>query len=281
MVKKLLVTSLFVFALLLSNAQKVEPQVIQNSFKGTRFVNAQSANFTNEGELKLFIQHRFGDISYGISEFFGLDEATMRIGFEYGLIKNLNIGIGRSTLFKTYDANLKFRLFQQTQNFPVTVAAVAEGSIPTIKDFFPTEFDNFSDKYSASLQLHIAKTIGIFGFQISPGFLHTGYLFLDDDKFDLITLGFGGSAKISKMVTINLEYLHHFEDNISAKKPLSFGVDLSTGGHLFQLILTNAQGMNNSLLYTNTFGDWPNGNIYFGFNLIRKFKLKYTEEDIY
>ncbi|MBN2637188.1 MAG: hypothetical protein JXR61_13030 [Prolixibacteraceae bacterium] len=281
MVKKIYVIGLFVFALLFSNAQEAQLQPVQNSFKGTRFVNAQSVNLSSEGELILFIQHRFGDISYGISEFFGLDEATMRIGFEYGLSRNLNIGIGRSTMFKTYDANLKFRLFQQTKNFPVTVAATAEGSIPTIKDFFPEAYDNFSNKYSADFQLHISKTIGIFGFQLSPGYLHTGYLFPDNDKFDLVTLGFGGSAKISKMVTVNMEYLHHFEQHISASKPLSLGADLSTGGHLFQLILTNAQGMNNSLLYTNTFGDWPNGNIYFGFNLIRTFKLKYTDADFY
>ena len=109
--------------------------------------------------------------------------------------------------------------------------------------------------------------------------MHTGYLLIEDNKFNLLTLGFGGSVEISRKLSINVEYLHHFEDEIMANKPLSFGVDLSTGGHLFQLMITNSQGMNNNALFTKTLGNWEKGNIYFGFNLIRKFKLKYTDDD--
>jgi len=262
-----------------SHAQQTENLPVNNVFKGTRFINGQSANLANNGELILQIQHRFGDISYGIDEFFGLDQATMRLGFEYGLFRNFNIGVGRSTIFKTYDAYIKYRIFQQTNDFPVTLVATAEGSVPSIKDFFPEEYNNFSDKYAASMQLIFSSSLGPVGLQVSPGYLHTGYLFLEDKKFEIFTLGFGGSVKVSKKVSVNIEYLHHFEDNILANKPLSIGVDLSTGGHLFQLLISNSQAMNNNALYTNTQGNWSRGNIYFGFNLIRKFKLRYTDED--
>jgi hypothetical protein len=204
--------------------------------------------------------------------------AAMRLGFEYGLFNNFNVGIGRSNILKTYDLNLKLRLVKQTNNFPVTIVLTSEGSLPTERDLFPEEFDNFSGKHSVDVQLHLAKTIGIFAFQVSPGYLHTGYLFADNNKFDLATLGLGASVKVSKKVAVNIEYLHHFEENIIANKPLSLGVDLSTSGHLFQLLISNSQGMNNHALFTNTFGDWSGGNIYFGFNLIRKFRLKYTDE---
>ena len=187
----------------------------------------------------------------------------------------------RSNIFKTYDAYLKFRLIQQSENFPLTIAITTEGSVPTIKDLFPEEYNNFSNKLSADAELHLATTLGPVGLQLSPGYLHTGYLFFEERKFDLFTLGFGGSVKVSKKVSVNVEYLHHFEDNIMANKPLSFGVDIATGGHLFQLMLTNTQGMNNNALYTNTQGNWKKGNIYFGFNLIRKFKLRYTDDDYF
>jgi len=260
-------------------AQDSEVNTVPNIFRGTRFINGQSANLANEGELQLQIQHRFGDISGGMYEFFGLDQASMRLGFEYGFTKNFTAGIGRSTMFKTYDASVKFRIVQQSDKFPVTLATTIESSVPTIRDLFSEPNNKFSDKFSGDIQLHAAKTIGILGLQVTPGFLHTGYLLSEDNNFNMFTLGFGGSVKVSKKVSVNLEYLHHFEDKLEAKKPLSLGVDLVTGGHLFQLMITNSQAMFNQALYTNTFGNWSKGNIYLGFNLIRKFKLKYTEED--
>ncbi len=274
-----------IFALMVLSVQsqdsESEEDIIKNTFKGTRFVNAQSANIAEHGNLYLQIQHRFGDISDGAYELFGLDQATMRLGFEYGIAKNFSIGIGRSTIFKTYDGSVKFRVAQQSSYFPFTITTTFGGSVPTEKNYFPEQITNFSDKYSGNVQLHLAKTIGIIGLQVTPGYLYTGY-FKDLEKnsynnFDVITLGFGGSIKVSKKVSANLEYLYHFNENITANKPLSLGVDLDTGGHLFQLIITNSQAMFNQALYTNTYGDWTKGNLYFGFNLIREFRLKYTD----
>jgi hypothetical protein len=280
MMKKILWSGLLTIIFLSVQSQESEKEFIKNTFKGTRFVNAQSANIAEQGNLYLQIQHRFGDVSEGFYEFFGLDQATMRLGFEYGIAKNLSVGIGRSTLFKTYDGSVKFRVAQQSTTFPFTITTSAGVSFPIEKNYFPEQIKKFSDKYSGNVQLHVAKTMGIIGLQVSPGYLYTGY-FTDLEKFsynnfDIVTLGFGGSIKASKKVSVNLEYLYHFNNIITAKKPLSLGVDLDTGGHLFQLIITNSQAMFNQALFTHTYGDWTNGNLYFGFNLIREFKLKYT-----
>ncbi len=256
-----------------------EDNYIKSVFKGTRLINGHSANLAEQGELYLQIQHRFGDVSDGLYEFFGLDQATMRLGFEYGIARNLTVGIGRSTMFKTYDASIKFKIAQQSAHFPLTISTTFEGSVPTQKHYFPETYNNFSDKFSGSAQLHFAKTIGIVGLQITPGYLHTGYLPIEVNKYEMFTLGFGGSVKVSKKVSLNMEYLHHFENNLPANKPLSLGIDLDTGGHLFQIMVTNSQAMFNQALYTNTMGDWGKGNLYFGFNLIREFKLKYNDSD--
>lgn len=281
MIGKSILTGLLVFTVVTLQAQDSGTTTVENIFKGTRFINGQSANLSGEGELLLQIQHRFGDISAGMYEFFGLDQANMRLGFEYGLAKNLNVGIGRSNMFKTYDASVKYRVAQQSENFPLTVVATVEGSVPTIRDYYPVAKNNFSDKFSWDAQLNLAKTISIVGIQVSPGYLHTGYLLPENGNIDLVTLGLGGSVKVSKKVSFNVEYLHPFNDKLTSNKPLSFGVDLATGGHLFQLLFTNSQSMINQGLYTNTYGDWGKGHVFFGFNLIRKFKLKYTEADLY
>ncbi|MCG6186244.1 DUF5777 family beta-barrel protein [Maribellus maritimus] len=274
--KHLLTTTILlcILGIGVSYAQE-EEESQDNIFKGTRFVNAQSANLVEKGKLNLSIQHRFGDISGGLYELFGLDLATMRLGFEYGFGENFNLGIGRSTYLKTYDGFAKFRFVQQSSDFPFTITATAEGAIPTLKNYFPDSNDDFSDKFSGAVQLHLAKTIQNFGLQISPGYLNTGYLNSENTSYSLFTLGLGGSVKVSKKVSVNLEYLHSFNDDYSNTKPLSLGVDLDTGGHLFQLIVSNSQQMFGQYLYTHTNGDWGDGHVYFGFNLIRQFRIKY------
>lgn len=275
--KKYILSILCIFLIFESYSQEelTTDESVKNAFQGTRFVNGQSANLADHGKLLLQIQHRFGDISDGIYQLFGLDQATMRLGFEYGVGENINIGIGRSTFLKTYDASGKIRLVQQNNNFPFTAVISASGALPTIKDYYNDEHDNLSDKFAGAVQLHLAKTMGVIGIQVSPGYLSTGYIPVLNENLSVFTMSFGGAAKVSKKVSLNVEYLHGFNDKISTKYPLSFGVDLDTGGHLFQLILSNSQQMFDQALFTQTAGDWANGNIYFGFNLIREFRLKY------
>lgn len=260
----------YVFA---QDENTVEP--VNNIFMGTRLVNEQSANVVDKGKLNLLIQHRFGEIDGGFYELFGLDQAAMRMGFEYGFGNNFTAGFGRSSYLKTYDLYGKFRFAQQSNRFPVTIALTATGSVPTLRNYLPDDKNNFSDKASGHVQLHLAKSFGIFGFQISPGYLSTGYLLTESDNLSLLVSSFAGSVKLSKKATINLEYLAFFDSELSSNKPLSIGVDVDTGGHIFQLMLSNSQRMFTQGLYTNTTGDWTEGKLYFGFNLIREFRIKY------
>lgn len=271
-------TTLFVFALTFFytiEAQEVEP--VKNTFQGNRFINLQSANVAGKNELQMLIQHRFGDISGGFYEFFGLDEASMRIGFEYGFTKNLTVGIGRSTYFKTFDSFLKYRILTQTSVFPLTVTATVAGSFPTLKNAFPEEYSDFSEKASGNIQLHVAKSFKRVGFQLSPGFIGTGYIPNENDSYSFFTLAAAGSVKLSKKVSANVEYLYRFEDKIDYVNPLSLSVDIDTGGHLFQLIVSNTQQMYDQAIITNPTGDWTEGKLYMGFNLIRGFNFKKYE----
>lgn len=254
------------------NAQEAEP--VKNVFQGTRFINLHSANVASKNELQMFIQHRFGNINGGFSEFFGLDEASMRLGFEYGFTKNFTIGIGRSTYMKTFDSFLKYKILTQSSSFPITLTTSIAGSFPTIKNVIPEEYSDFSEKASGNIQLHIARSFKKIGFQISPGFIGTGYIPVENDKYSFFMLTAGGSVKISKKVSANIEYLHRFEDKIDYVNPLSFSVDLDTGGHLFQILISNTQQMYDQAIITNPTGDWAESSLYLGFNLIRGFNFK-------
>lgn len=275
MFMKVFALTILFFLIIQSLKAQDEKGVTDQAFQGTRFVNEQSVNLADKGELILLIQHRFGEIDGGFYELFGLDQATMRLGFEYGAGKNLNIGIGRSSFMKTYDAFVKARFATQDNDFPLTIAAVVAGSLPTIRNTFPETEDNFSSKAAGNIQLLLGKTFGNVGLQVSPGFLSTGYIPVKNQSLSFFTLGLAGSAKISDNVSANIEYLPYFHSSLSASRPLSLGVDIKTGGHLFQLVLSNSQQFFTRGLYTSTSGDWGNGSLFLGFNLIRKFRIKY------
>jgi hypothetical protein len=273
--KRLLVFMLVLFLSFGLTAQEVETEKpVKNVFQGNRFINLQSANVAAKNELQLFIQHRFGDISGGFYEFFGLDEASMRLGFEYGILNNLTVGIGRSTYMKTFDSFVKYRILTQTASFPLTMAATVSGSFPTIKDVIPDDYSAFSEKASGNVQLHIAKSWKSVGFQVSPGYIGTGYIPVENSSYSFFTTAFGGSVKLSKKISINIEYLYRFEGDIDYVNPLSASLDLDTGGHLFQIVISNAQQMYDQAIITNPTGDWSEGSLYLGFNLIRGFNFK-------
>jgi len=265
--KKYLIFFLFVLTAFSVLSQDNEP--VSNSFQGTRLVNAHSANVVEKGEMLLLIQHRFGDISGGLYQLFGLDQASMRLGFEYGVTENFTIGLGRSTYLKTYDAFGKVRIAAQNTAFPLTIVMNAGGYIPTLRNFYPET----ADKFSWMAQLHLARTFDKVSFQVSPGYLSTGYIMGPNKSLSVFTTGLGGSVKLTNKMSLNIEYLLNFNDEILNSNPLSLGMDLDTGGHLFQLVISNNQRMFDREVFTGATGDWTKGNLFFGFNLIREFDI--------
>lgn len=274
--KKIAVSILSILIFFGTNAQE-EQKPVKNTFMGTRFINLHSANVPAKNELQMLIQHRFGDISGGFYDFFGLDYASMRLGFEYGITNDLNLGIGRSNYQKTFDSFIKYRILEQSSSMPLTLTATVAGSFPTIKDIIPEEYESFGEKASGNVQLHIAKSFKSFGFQVSPGYIGTGYFPDENNKYSsysFFTLGFGGSARLAKKVTFNIEYLCRFEDEIKNTNPLSASIDIGTSGHLFQIMISNVQQMYDQGIITNpSGGDWTEGHLFLGFNLIRAFNF--------
>ena len=50
-------------------------------------------------------------------------------------------------------------------------------------------------------------------------------------------------------------------------------IDLETGGHVFQIMLTNSQGMREGTFIPKTTDSWLKGGIHLGFNISRVFAL--------
>jgi len=262
---------------LLSLIELDDSEHITSTFKGTKIVNGQSVELTSNGVLHFEIQHRFGTLNSGFYNLFGLDNSQVRLGFVYGLKDWFNIGIGRSSLIKTIDLTAKVRLKQQTQginSFPFTIAT---NSSMFIKQFRASDIKEksflLSNQLIYSHQLLIACKISRgFSLQISPTFIH--YNIVNNTELnDRVSLGFGARKKLNNRVSVNGEYFMQHNNDIF-RDVLSFGFDIETGGHVFQLHLSNSSGMIEPSFIHNTNGSWLHGDIYFGFNISRVFTIR-------
>lgn len=251
---------------------------IENSiFKGTRILNGHSVKNRKDKELEFIISHRFGRINLGFDELFGLDQSNIRFAFEYGLNDNLTIGIGRSSFEKTYDSFLKYSLFHQKygeNSFPVAVSLFGSIAVKTLKDYPPTDIRTFAESLSYVGQVLIARKMSPgLSIQLTPTYIHRNTVKVAEDPHDIFAVGFGSRVKLSNRVSLNTEYFHAFNESVSinARNSLALGVDIETGGHVFQLILSNSITMIEKSFIAETTGNFFGGDIHFGFNISRTF----------
>lgn len=249
------------------------------TFKTTRLIDGHSVENVGKGVLDVKISHRFGKVNAGINELFGLDNATMRMGFDYGITNYLMIGLGRSTFEKTLDAFFKLKLLRQStgkKKMPVTVSYVPTVALKTQKWEDPNRKNYFTSKLSFTHQLLIGRKFSEgTSLQLMPSFTHLNFVQLATDPNDLIAIGIAGRQKISKRMSFNVEYYYQLPGYkiTGTTNALSVGFDIETGGHVFQLHFTNSQGMNEANFIAHNRGQWEKGDIFFGFNISRVFTV--------
>ena len=250
-----------------------ESLYISYLFKGTKVVNGQSVELLSKGVLQFTVQHRFGTLNSGVYNFYGLDNSQVRLGFDYGVKDWLSIGLGRSSAIKTIDANIKVRLKrQEKEGFPVTIASNSaiyvkqwEYADAQLESFLFTNQLSFANQLLVAMKINRAFTI-----QLTPTFVHYNLVKTKDEPYDKFSLGIGGRQKITRRFSLNAEYFYQLNDKAD-NNMLSFGFDIETGGHVFQLHLSNSPAMIAPEFVAQTNGSWPDGDIYFGFNISRVF----------
>jgi hypothetical protein len=250
------------------------------TFKTTRVVIGQSIELPPTGNLLFLISHHFGAINTGYENLFGLKKASIRLGLEYGLTSWLGVGAGLNTDYNTWDGFVKFKVLRQSKGarkMPVTVDLFANTAIYTTAWAEPERTNYFSSRMSYAFQLMIARKFGnSLSLQVTSSMVHKNMVPTSADKNDIFTVGAGGRMKISQRVSINAEYHYLFNGQVvstTVYNSLSFGVDIETGGHVFQIFLTNSYGEFEEPILTDTRGKWSNGDIFLGFNISRMFTI--------
>ena len=252
-------------------------QIVTATFKGTRILNGHSIENRKDKELEFLISHRFGRVNLGFDELFGLDQSNIRFALEYGLNDDITIGLGRSSYEKTYDSFMKYSLLKQKKgvnSFPFAVSLFGSVAVKTLKDFDPSDKRTFAESLFYVGQVLIARKVNSsFSFQLTPTYVHRNTVRINEDPHDIFALGLGTRIKLNKRVSFNSEYYIAMNESksINARNSLAFGVDIETGGHVFQLILSNAITMIEKSFITETTDDFFAGDIHFGFNISRTF----------
>jgi hypothetical protein len=254
------------------------------TFKTTRLVNGHTSENLAGGVLDMRISHRFGAFNTGINNFFGLDQATMRVALEYGITDWLMVGGGRSTYEKTYDSFLKAKILRQStgaKKMPISLSYMGSWQTKTVPFSDPNRTNFYTSNFFFVHQLIIARKFNeSFSFMIAPTMVHRNLVTLISDPNDLFSIGIGGRMKLTRRTSINVEYYYQLDQTKpqNTTNCLSVGFDIETGGHVFQLTFTNSPTQIERAFIHETVGSWKNGDIIGGFNLSRVFTIKDPRE---
>ena len=268
--------------------KELKPQTIYSSatFKSTRIVNGHSVEQMKKKQLDFRISHRFGEINSGSYNLYGLDNGLIHFSLEYGLTDWLEVGLGRSTYQKTFDGFAKISLLRQSsgvRNMPVHLSYLFSTEYISLNT--DTLMKNAYSRMSYIHQILIARKFSErLSMQITPTVIHRNLVPTELDKNDLFALGLGGRYKLSKRIALNIEYYYVYRPNENAisksvptptkyYNPLSVGIDIETGGHVFQIMLTNSQAMREGGFIGKTTETWSNMGLHLGFNISRVFSF--------
>jgi hypothetical protein len=263
----------------------ITPKTVQytyGTFKSTRIINGHSNERMPEGQLDVRFEHRFGLINQGYYEFYGLDQSNTLISLEYGIKDWIMVGLNRASLDKTVSGFTKFSILRQSKGaieMPVSMSLLLGTSIVGTRWKDPTRDNLFSSRISYTTQLIFARKLNEnLSLQLAPIWIHRNMVAEVIDKNDQFALGIGSRYKISRRASINLEYYPvlspTWDHSTTYRNALAVGIDIETGGHVFQLMLSNTQGMIEKTFITETTGNWLKGDLHLGFNISRVFSLK-------
>ncbi len=272
----------------LNNENTISSPVLA-TFKGTRIITGQSNENISKKHLNFLILHRFGELKddawyYSL---LGMDAATVRIAFDYGITDKLMVGIGRSSVLKIYDFNLKYKIAQQTKggtkDFPVAISYYGNAAINTTTFNDLNRNNLFTSRLNFCNQIIIARKLSPnVSLQITPTFVHRNLVTKTTDPNDVFAIGLGGSFKITRSTRFNIEYYPRLNGRDEAvngsltqkyEDYLALGFDIETGGHVFQLMFSNSTYMYEQGFVAQTTGNWSDFGVRLGFNLSRTFSF--------
>lgn len=285
------------------SAASNEHNTVTGMFKTTKVISLQTPQTCGEGELDFRITHRFGNIGEasngGIHTLYGWDAISdVRFSFDYGVTEKFQVGFARNKRDENLDGTLKWRFLEQTTDskVPLSICAYTMASLtPKLKSSFYAGADTNWIKDSAKFVHRMVYTSQVIFARkftpwlsaiIAPTYTHRNYVLANVntsnqavDENDIFSVGAGIRLKVSRSVSLLADYFYVISDyrknnpDMPHYNPLSLGVEIETGGHVFHVNLTNASGIIENYLIPHTTDTWSKGGYKFGFNISRMFTI--------
>ena len=279
---------LLLILLLLSssmNAQESAPpdRPVRNMFESIWVIDNQTVVVPFKGTFEWDIQHRFGTWDKGYDDFWGLfAPSNFRLGFNYVPANNLQIGFGFSKDNLLWDFHAKYALLKQSRSGakPLSITYLANAAIDT-RSMERTIYRKGGDRWSYFHQLMFARKFSDkVSWQVSANLSHFNFVdgFLDDannviakrnnNHYSVSTLGrIKTSDNMAFIANFDIPMTSHETDG--PEPNISFGIEIVTSSHAFQVFLGNFKGLvpqHNHMNNSNSFGD---NEILIGFNMTR------------
>ena len=264
----------------LADAPKDEPVIA--TFKATRVINQQTIEVGGSRSLDFRIHHHFGSFNSGAYDFWGIDGgASIRLALEYSYDGRLQFGLGRTSYEKQIDGFVKYRLIKQTKSgsMPISVTLFSgayRNGVNGLKISGVDKFNYTSDRFSFVQQMIIARKFNDkLSMQITPTIVHYNLVENLADNNDAYFLGISGRYKLSNRSALTYEYGAKLLNYSESKyyNSMGIGLDIETGGHVFQMFLTNSFGMTENQTFARTNSSWADRGFRLGFNVSRMFTL--------
>ncbi len=260
---------------------KKKEKPVRAMFESTWLIDNQSVVVPVKGTFQMDILHRFGTVKNGYDDVLGLfAPSNIKLGFGYTPIDNLMLGFGLTKDNMLWDFNAKYALFQQTRSgsFPLSITYFGNAAVDTRPD---DNFVNSTDRWSYFHQIIIARKLtDKLSIQVAPSLSHhnavEGYVNQDKEieskmKNDHIAVALSGRFKITDQMSIIGNYDQPITEHTfpNPNPNVSFGLEISTSSHAFQVFLGNYKGIvpqRNNAFNANNYED---GEFLIGFNITR------------
>jgi len=263
----------------------IEHKPVRPMFESVWLIDNQSVSTNRQGTFEMDILHRFGVVNKGYEDLYGLfAPSNIRLGFSYAITDKLMTGFGVTKSNFIWDLNLKYAILRQTRDnyMPLSLTFFGNTAIDSRPE---SNFVNNSDRFSYFSQLILARKINSeFSIQVSPTFSHfnavPGVESADGEvtaviNNDHLAVSLGGRYMIGSNMSLIANYDQPItkHNNNNPHPNLSFGLEVSTSSHAFQLFVGNYYNITpqrNNLFNVN---DYRDGEILIGFNITRLWSL--------
>jgi len=263
--------------------ESIIDEPVSETFSSGYLIDAQTTYIPSSKTLEYVIQHRFGSMSTnGIGDLWGIyaPGANIRMGINYVILKNLQLGWGISKLNMYNDFNIKWTILEQTRKNTIPIAVSLFGDMAfdsRNKTAFGKTY-SFGDRVAYFSQLIISRKFNEWlSLQAAASCTHFNAVdsLMEHDK---IAIHFNGKMKFSPQGSFIFTYdmplnLKSMSENIPFTNPpkpnLAFGLEIATSAHAFQIFIGTSAGILPQEIIMHNVNDFTKGGMAFGFVITR------------